>query len=144
MPPLPKPPGTRRRRNRALSARLPHAPPAKPRPLPERDGGWSPLVIAAWDEWWASPMARRWIEADVIGLVLLAELHERWVADASPRLAGEIRLQRGCYGLSPADRRRLSWDVVEVEEPDPRPPRPSRVDEVDPRAHLRAVDDDGA
>jgi hypothetical protein len=31
-------------------------------------------------------------------------------------LAGEIRLQRLCFGLSPIDRRRLQWDIDRGDE----------------------------
>ena len=60
-------------------------------------------------------MAAEYLQADLHGLYILAELVDRFWVDPSPALATEIRLQRQCFGLTPIDRRRLQWEVERVE-----------------------------
>ena len=45
-------------------------------------------------------------------------------------LAGEIRLQGQCFGLTPIDRRRLQWEVQRVEAERKKPERDSAVEPV--------------
>lgn len=127
MPPLPKPPGLRQRRNVVPgAARLPTAASSaanKVPTLPDRDpdsGGepadWHPMVLRWWASVWRSPMASEYLDADMQGgLYLLADLHQlRWTlrdSTALKEIAGEIRLQEVRFGLSPIDRRRLQWEV---------------------------------
>ncbi len=91
------------------------------------------MTRAWWRDVCASPMAAQFERVDWHGLLMLAELEERlWRAlDAEPAvsvkelkdLAGEIRLQRQCFGLTPIDRRRLDWKI-EREDGRRKPPRP--------------------
>jgi hypothetical protein len=72
--PPPKPAATRRRRNRASTARELAAVSAVEAPgLPaERD--WHRLMVRWWADVWASPMASEYLDADVHGLFRLAVL----------------------------------------------------------------------
>lgn len=152
--PAPKPAATRQRRNKKVTAATLTAPvegvgagvPA----LPDRDSGeWHPQVVAWWNNAWRSPMASRYLDADVGGLYLLADLYQkRWEArdDTSTliNLAKEIRLQEARYGLTPIDRSRLQWEVVRAEEAEQKRPskRQAKAPDApvaDPRAALRAI-----
>lgn len=83
-------------------------------------------------------MAAEYIEADVPGLYVLAELYDRFFKKPTPALAAEIRLQRACYGQTPIDRRRLQWEIAKVDDAR-RPVQPSRQRTIgDPRALLHA------
>lgn len=116
--PPPKNPATRQRRNRTTTAaKLPAGPSRIRAPkLPDREGGWHELVTAAWRDWWASPMAREWVKADVVGLFVLAELLQQFYETGDAKLAAEIRQQRQAYGLTPLDRRRLQWEIERAED----------------------------
>jgi hypothetical protein len=113
--PLPSQANARRRRNRSPSLRILHQleGPADVPPLPfevtERTAAW-------WESLWSSPMAAEWLPSDVHGLAMLAKLVDGYWStdDARVRLAlaGEIRLQGRCWGLSPQDRRRLEWSIA--------------------------------
>jgi hypothetical protein len=147
--PLPKDPAVRQRTNRASSnakleaterlGRLPN--------LPRRADGerWHRLTVAFWRDVQRSPMAAEYLQADLHGLYVLAELVERfWRAETSTAkvsLAAEIRQQRQGFGLTPIDRRRLQWEVQRVEHAvKGNPPAPSRERVLgDPRAVLHAV-----
>jgi len=86
--------------------------------LPERpsnEAPWHAETIGFWREVWSSPMAAEFIAADVPGLVMLAKLIDRFNY-GDVHLAGEIRLQRACFGLAPLDRRRLQWQTGKVAE----------------------------
>ena len=114
--PPPKPPGTRRRRNKGPSARnLGAAPPSRARPSPpELPGAENPLpeTRAWWETVWTSPMAAVYLDADVPALARLATLVDRLHrGDAGARLLAEIRSLEDRYGLSPLARRRLQWEV---------------------------------
>jgi len=118
--PPPKSPATRQRRNRnstatTLVATIATTVPSLP---PERD--WHPQTKCWWQDTWSSPMASEFLEADAHGLFRLALLiDDYWIADTPTQrrnLAAEIRLQGQGYGLSPLDRRRLQWQVEQVEE----------------------------
>lgn len=120
--PAPKPAATRQRRNKASSAARLIALPdrsAKVPPLPE-GRGWQPETIAWWADVWSSPMAPEFLDADVHGLLMLAVLVDAFWQEPSEKLAGEIRLQRQCFGLTPIDRRRLQWEVDRGEEAEQR------------------------
>lgn len=73
-------------------------------------------------------MAEEYLDADLHGLFILAELVDRFWEEPTSALAAEIRLQRQCFGLTPVDRRRLQWEVQRV-EPDTRP-RQGRLPEA--------------
>jgi hypothetical protein len=82
---------------------------------------WHPMAVEFWCEVWSSPMAAEYLDADVPGLhVLLALTDSYWSGvdqgKAMKDLAGEIRLQRVDYGLTPIARRRLQWEVERADE----------------------------
>jgi hypothetical protein len=69
-----------------------------------------------WKDVWASPMAEEFLRADEHALLRLAVLVDLFWTEPSQKLAGEIRLQQQAFGLTPLDRRRLEWQVVQTEE----------------------------
>lgn len=118
----PKSDATRRRRNRSPSERtLPGVAASAGNVVPElpprEDGSpWHRRVVAWWAAVWTSPMAVEYLEADLKGgLSLLAELYQLAIQATSVKavstLAAEIRQQEARFGLSPFDRKRLSWTV---------------------------------
>lgn len=152
MPQLPKNPATRQRRNRASTARtLAGLPEDFIAPdLPEMRP-WNAMTLSWWDDVWASPMAGEFLDggADIHGLYLLAVLVDEFWTSPSTALAGEIRLQRQCFGLTPIDRRRLQWEIDRGEDaserirrrrtPPPAAAAPGEVPAADPRSILFAV-----
>lgn len=116
--PQPKSSSTRSRRNKSSSASTLRPNPEVARPdLPDiGDLPWHPMTVEWWDDVWASPMAPEYDASDVHGLYLLATLINTFWHQPSKELAGEIRLQRQCYGLSPIDRRRLEWEIERTDE----------------------------
>lgn len=164
--PPPKPSHLRQRRNKQHgSALLPAEGPSRPAPaLPPRmctgcDGTgnlnskacpycekgvmpWHPLVLERWAAVWSSPMANEYLDADIHGLYVLADLWDLyWKGDKD--LAAEIRLQEQRFGLSSLDRRRLQWEVERAEQAQRRRPpsaaAPRKLPTKDPRAFLKAV-----
>jgi hypothetical protein len=157
MPPAPKHPGSRARRNRTTTAAnvptLSQRDEAAP-DLPQRDADdpWHPHVVALWHDVWASGMSDEYHPSDAHQLYALAELYQAFwtlpVVKVRDRilLASEIRLQRVAFGLTPIDRRRLEWQIEASEAAQDRgfsrrqakvAPRPQPGD--DPRIALRAV-----
>lgn len=123
--PIPKPSHLRQRRNReATAATLTLDDHGIEAPELPGDRDWHPRTLAWWEDVWASPMAPEFLEADVHGLFLLAELEDDFHKADSPKvrieLAKEIRLQRQAYGLTPIDRRRLQWEVDRGDEAEAR------------------------
>ena len=104
---------------------------------------WQPMTRAWWKDTWHSPMAAEFLQSDIHGLFLLAELIDRFWEKPSVALAAEIRQERLAFGLTPIDRRRLQWEVERVEER--RRLRPQALEKrggrkaADPRAMLRMV-----
>ena len=151
MPPEPKHPSVRARRNKTSTAAKLSRPDVPDVPeLPEAIC--HPQTLAWWADVWASPMAPEYDESDRHGLFALAQLvDDFWMADTAKEraaLAGEIRLQRQCFGLTPIDRRRLQWEIERTDEAVDRgskrrakaaPAASSRKGAEDPRAFLRAV-----
>jgi hypothetical protein len=170
MGPPPKPAGMRQRRNKgpqgttlsAEGSKRP-APPLPDRQCPGCDGSgitpktkdqacphceatgimpWHPLVLQRWADVWASPMATEFLDSDVHGLYVLADLWDLYWKGDKDR-AAEIRLQEQRFGLSALDRRRLQWEVEKVEQAQRRRPPsaapPVRKPTKDPRAFLKAV-----
>jgi len=146
--PPPKNPATRQRANRAVTAATlaPEAVRKRTPALPRRElkGGtprpWHPLTRAWWRDVWRSPMAAKFLRSDTHGLYLLADLVDRfWNGDVDR--ANEIRLQCQRFGLSPIDRWRLQWNLLEVPpEVAERPQAPAPPPAEDPRLKmLRAV-----
>jgi hypothetical protein len=152
MPPLPKNPATRQRRNKHSTARKLGGLPADvvAPPLPE-GREWRAETQAWWADVWASPMAGEFVDgrADIHGLFVLAVLVDDFWKKPTTMLAAEIRLQRQCFGLTPIDRRRLQWEIERGEEasdrtrrrrsaPAPKPAADGGVP-ADPRSVLHAV-----
>lgn len=107
---------------------------------------WHPLTQSWWEDVWASPMAPEFLRADLHGLYILADLIDQYWRKPAPKLAGEIRQQRTCFGLTPIDRRRLQWEVERGEEAEAKrqqrqSPKTSAPEEMesDPRKRLRMV-----
>mgnify|MGYP000852737902 FL=1 len=143
--PAPKPAALRQRRNKASThAVLSTERPARQRaPRLPKEHDWSPLTRAWWRDVWGSPMAAEFLQADIHGLYILAELVDRFWAEPNKELAAEIRLQRQCFGLTPIDRRRLQWEVERGESAatrtQQRKVRRAQDGDIDPREALRAV-----
>jgi len=141
MAPIPKPPGTRRRRNRApepvtLPASYGCRAPALPR---IRD--WRPETRDWWGDLWHSPMAGEFVPVDRYALYRLAVLVDEFYGEPDPKLAAEIRATEALFGLSPVARRRLAW---EIGTPDPAtaPARATNAPGEDPRERLRIIETD--
>ena len=115
MPQPKKDPSVRARANRASTAATLTDGRTVIRPdLPDRD--WHPLTVEWWDDLWASPMAGEYHPSDRHGLFILAALVDAFWGSPSKELAGEIRLQRQAFGLTPYDRRRLEWTIETAED----------------------------
>lgn len=111
MPPLPKHPSHRRRRNRTSTAATLYA--VTDATIPELPPSmeWHPLTRSWWVDVWSSPMSAEFDPSDLHGMLVLAVVVNRFWLEPSPSRAAEIRLQRQCFGLSPIDRRRLQWEI---------------------------------
>lgn len=111
MPAIPKAPGTRQRRNKTSTAATLHQ--VVDAAIPDLPAGmtWHPLTRSWWVDVWSSPMSAEFDPSDLHGMFVLAMLVDRFWLEPSTGLAGEIRLQRQCFGLSPIDRRRLQWEI---------------------------------
>jgi hypothetical protein len=151
MPPLPKPPALRRRRNRVLGAVvLPAEGRQGPIPrLPTRKTSegetrpWHPRTRRWWRDVWRSPMATQYDALAVYDLLALAELMDQFWREPTARLAAEISRCGQGYGLTPADRARLHWTIEPSGIPPERqPPRPAErlARRDDPRAMLQFVE----
>lgn len=148
MPAKKKDPSVRARRNKATTAaNLPadsgRSKSRRPELPDSRD--WHPMTVEWWADLWASPMAAEFHDSDRHGLFILAALVDAFWLEPSKELAGEIRLQRQSFGLTPYDRRRLEWTIESADEAKDRgrqrrarqSPAPKADD--DPRSVLRAV-----
>jgi hypothetical protein len=116
--PAPKPAALRQRRNKDVTqAALINrdAPLAKVPPLPKRKDGWHKLTKAWWKDIWQSPMHVEFLRADVHALFRLAVLIDLFWTEPNLAVAAEIRLQQQAFGLTPLDRRRLQWQVIQTE-----------------------------
>jgi hypothetical protein len=160
MPPPPKAPGTRARRNRSSTAAVIKAdpdleiPPLPPHPEAEREVDWHPLAVAQWEAIWRSPMAPEFDDSDIHGMVVVTMLYHDFYTAKTARqraeLAAEIRLSGQRYGSSPLDRRRLQWEIERTEDAQQRgrrrrgadgstPERRPDASGGDPRGILRAI-----
>ncbi|AXQ60701.1 minor tail protein [Mycobacterium phage Filuzino] len=120
MPPLPKDPSVRARRNKSstratLSADHDVVAPELP------DGVvWHPLTVRWWNDIWASPMAPEYTDSDINGLFRVAMLYnDFWTADtAKARAEAQVRLEKADtdYGTNPLARRRLEWQIEATED----------------------------
>lgn len=147
MPPVPKRNPARRNQSTTKSTLTRDHDVVAP-DLPDRDSGWHHLTTEWWADIWASPMAPEFDSSDTHGLYLLADLVDAFWLEESPRqrasLAGEIRLQRQCFGLTPIDRRRLQWEIARGDDAEQktrarRKATPTPSSTGDPLAVLRAV-----
>lgn len=144
--PAPKPANLRQRRNKkpgAVTLTMPppeetnqgeEAPlPAQKVPaLPNPDKRkWHPLTRGWWKRVWESPMADQYLPTDVDGLARVALLIDDFNKKPDGKLLGEIRLQEARFGLSPADRSRLQWEIQRAPDPN-RKPQPRSVERPEP------------
>jgi len=80
--------------------------------LPPRRGGRLPSTREWWNRIWKSPMATEWIDADfdtIPRLALMVDADAR--GESSVTLRREIRLLGDAFGLNPASRVRLRWQI---------------------------------
>jgi hypothetical protein len=146
--PPPKDPTIRQRRNtRATTATLPPAAVAAKRakvpPLPKRAGKkrkpWHAMTRQWWNDVWHSPMASKYLTADMHGLYVLAELVDQFWHEPTPERSREIRLHRTAYGITPLDRWRLQWSILE--KPSEAPPNPAPAPPKAPSSSSPAAED---
>jgi hypothetical protein len=120
MPPAPKHPSTRARRNKVSTAATLIA--RDDIEIPELPDGlidgrmWHLQTLAFWEDVWRSPMAAEFDQSDIHGLFMLAVLVDGFWTKPHWTAAAEIRLQGQRFGLSPLDRRRLQWEIEKVDE----------------------------
>lgn len=138
--PLPKRVEIRQKKRRyAGAAILPaEARPIKRKPQLPKDRDWLPATRRWWAEVWASPMAGEYLRSDISGLIRLAMLIDLFYQEPKTGLAAEIRQSEKGFGLTPLDRRRLEWQVVQTEEAKDKRDwqRSARAMIVDPRKDL--------
>lgn len=154
MPQVKKHSSTRARANKASTATTMGATAVREREIPTlpEHTAWHPAVQEWWDEMWAAPMSDEYHDSDIHQLFVLARLYQDfYLADPrKPRdrlmIAGEIRLQRQSFGLTPYDRRRLEWTIETAEDSKDkgrarrsRQAAPPAVADDDPRRGLRTV-----
>lgn len=115
MAPVPKAPGQRRRRNADQSKwrQLPASGRCgEPPKLPAKRPAWLKRTREWWATIWASPMAAAWEDADVDGLVRLAELKDLFARGKAPATALPAMQQlEDRYGLNPKSRQQLLWQI---------------------------------
>ena len=118
MPPLPKDSSSRARRNKVAGARQLQVveDPEIPDLPDDAEVEWHSLTESWWRDIWSSPMAPEFDGSDIHGLYVLAILVDQFWTQPTAALAGEIRLQRQCFGLTPIDRRRLQWEIERGDE----------------------------
>lgn len=116
MPPAPKHPSTRARRNKSSTAATLSAPENIDIPELPNDRMWHSQTLAFWEDIWSSPMAAEFDQSDIHGLFMLAVLVDGFWIKPHWTAAAEIRLQGQRFGLSPLDRRRLQWEIEKVDE----------------------------
>lgn len=146
MPPTPKDPSVRARRNKSSTrAVLSVEHDVKRPPLP-RNVVWHPMVKRWWADIWASPMAPEYVDSDINGLFRVAMLHnDFWNAEtAKERAEVQVRLEKADvdYGTNPMARRRLEWQIETTEDSKARGKKRRTVDApaavpVDPGADPR-------
>lgn len=135
MPPLPKHPAARQRRNKSsskatLSLVVDHKVPMMPNPdhwlhrpddVPGPDPVWSPAVEAWWEDIWSSPMSNEFTDADIHGLYL-ACFYLQQTLNPYLKIADRLNASKAYeaavknFGLTPMSRRSLQWEVERAEE----------------------------
>lgn len=90
----------------------------KPPALPRHPDGepWHVMTRRFWKDVWKSPMVSEYLLADQHGLFRLAVLIDAFWKKPTVQLSAEIRMMSQLFGLSPIDRRRLEWQVVQSED----------------------------
>lgn len=116
MPAPKKDPSVRARANRATTAAKLTDGTTVIRPELPSGREWRPETLDWWNDLWSSPMAKEYHSSDKHALFLLAVLMDQFWVEPDQKLAGEIRLQRQAFGLTPYDRRRLEWTIESTEE----------------------------
>jgi hypothetical protein len=139
--PAPKPAHLRQRTNRKAGATVIEAAVGGAIPELMHPGGeaWHPGTIAAWREFFESPMASQWLPTDITGLVMLAVCYDRFYKTGDIEFLKEIRLQRPHYGLTPLDRSRLQWEVTRGEEAEQKRAKPAQATGAKPGEDLRKL-----
>jgi len=132
MPPTPKPPSQRRRRNAGQKQWRELPAEGRRGAAPELPGeGWLDSTVEWWQTIWRSPMATAWLPADVDALERLAQLRDQQyrgdlpISGLAPMQALEDR-----FGLSPKARRTLQWEIARgavIDHPTARPERKLRA-----------------
>lgn len=117
--------------------------------MPGRRPQWHARTRDWWTRVWDSPMAERYLTADIDALYVAAALHDSyWRAvdqgEKTTTLAAELRRQLEQFGLSVMSRRRLDWRIREPLE-EPEQPRKKVAgertrDTPDPRDAFRVVE----
>jgi hypothetical protein len=116
MPQPKKHPSARARVNRASTASTLSEEVTVVRPELPGSREWHPQTVEWWGDLWSAPMAAEYHSSDRHALFILAALVDDFWLEPSPKKAGEIRLQRQAFGLTPYDRRRLEWTIESAEE----------------------------
>jgi hypothetical protein len=143
MPPYPKHPSARARRNKSASSTeltvrtgpvtIPDLPPCFTVVKTEDENGkkvktrvqdeWHPQAVKVWEEVWASEMSQEFLASDVGEMErLVALVHRFWVTSEEGSNTGlalmsaEIKALRKQYGLTPMARRSLDWTLAQTEE----------------------------
>jgi hypothetical protein len=106
-------------------------------PGKNRRGPWSNDAKLAWAEWWASPMARVWLEADKIALRRALRLVDDIAAGRSTE-HGALTALEDRLGLTPKARRHLQWEIDRATQAAVAPPPPPPDDASDPRLRVAA------
>ena len=139
--PAPKPAHLRQRTNKKAGATTLEAPanPDIPKLVHPNGERWHKSTLAAWREFFESPMASQWLETDITGLVMLACCYDQFYKTGNLEILKEIRLQRPYFGLTPLDRSRLQWEVARGEEAERKRPEPTKAPTKaqDPRKVLK-------
>lgn len=102
--------------------------------LPDRPNGWRQSTVDWWERIWKSPMATQWLEVEywtLLRLAYMVEAEKRGEANAT--LLREMRYLEDAFGLNPASRVRLRWQIG--------PEGGAEVRDIRSAAHrVRAVD----
>lgn len=137
--PVPKPPGTRNRRNAGapvvtLSADD-HGPHGFELPEGLLPGGedWHPATRGWWSVWQRCPQAQVMEATDWSYLLDTALMHHRFWTGHRWELAAEIRLRLGKVGATVEDRARLRMELPESETPADAETVPAGVVRLDDR-----------
>lgn len=143
MPPAPKDPELRQRRNKpSSSATIDAAGARKPALGRHRsDGGeWAPETRRWWAAIWSSRIVERWRDAHVPGLLRLARMVDDYWHEADAlrarQIHAEIRMVEREYGLTPMAGRSLGWTFSNQAGRDPAPDAPKLPPGADPRKVL--------